>query len=147
MELEVLLSPDCTLCAVLGVSKTRLLQTVSELAVAKNPELQCSEVLSSLMAREKMGSTGLGNGIALPHGRIAELQQAIAILITCKPAIDFDAIDNQPVDIFFALLVPEEETEAHLATLSSVARKLSDKSVVKSLRSATTREQLLQVMI
>lgn len=146
MELSTLLRPDCTLCAVQGSSKKRILEIISELACTQISNFQCSEILGSLMAREKLGSTGLGNGIALPHGRLAGLEQAIAVLVTCTPAIAFDAIDNQPVDIFFALLVPEEQTEAHLSTLATVAAKLSDKATVKAMRSAGSTEQLLQAL-
>lgn len=147
MQLKTLLNPDCTLCAVQGSSKKRILEIISETAREQLEDFQCSEILGCLMAREKMGSTGLGNGIALPHGRLKGLKQAIAVLVTCTPAIEFDAIDNQPVDILFALLVPEDQAQAHLSTLATVATKFSDKATVKALRAATTKEQLLQVLI
>jgi PTS system nitrogen regulatory IIA component len=93
-----------------------------------------------------MGSTGIGNGIALPHGRIENLQNVTAILITCNPAIEFEAIDNQPVDIFFAILVPEEQAQGHLQTLATIATKLSDKKRIKLLRHATTSQQVFEAI-
>ena len=93
-----------------------------------------------------MGSTGIGNGIALPHGRLAGLESVIAIIVTSNPAINFDALDNQPVDIFFALLVPEEQTEGHLQTLATVAGKLSDKETVKAIRRATNSDDIIAAL-
>ena len=84
--------------------------------------------------------------IALPHGRLAGLERVTAIIVTSTPAINFDAIDDQPVDIFFALLVPEEQTEGHLQTLATVAGKLSDKSTVKAIRNAKTSDDILQAL-
>ena len=94
-----------------------------------------------------MGSTGIGDGIALPHGRIAGLSKPVAVAITCDPAIEFDAIDNQPVDIFFALLVPENENQNYLKVLSSVASKLNDKSVVEKLRTAQSDLALYEALV
>ena len=93
-----------------------------------------------------MGSTGIGNGIALPHGRLPGLEHVIAIIVTSNPAIDFDALDDQPVDIFFALLVPEEKTEGHLQTLATAAGKLSDKETVKAIRRASTSDDIITAL-
>jgi nitrogen PTS system EIIA component len=93
-----------------------------------------------------MGSTGIGNGIALPHGRIDGLSQTTAAVITCKPAVPFDAIDNKDVDIFFAIFVPSEQTEGHLQTLAMIAQKLSDKETVKALRNATENHTLYELL-
>lgn len=146
MEIQAIVSLDRTECAVQCYSKKRILEIISEIAAKNNAEIDQATVLNSLLARERMGSTGIGNGIALPHGRLAGLDKVIAIVVTTKPAVDFDAIDNQPVDIFFALLVPEEQTEGHLQTLASIASKLSDKDTVKAIRRATTNDEIIAAL-
>ncbi|MEN8849887.1 MAG: PTS sugar transporter subunit IIA, partial [Glaciecola sp.] len=102
-----------------------------------------ASILESLVHREKMGSTGIGGGIAIPHGRIVGLTKVTAVVLITDCAIDFDAIDQQPVDIFFALLVPHEEIEGHLQTLSSVATKLNNIDVVQQIRAAQTPEEVI----
>lgn len=147
MEIKDILSPDCTSCAVQGTSKKRIFEVISQVAAERLQNIDQATVLSSLLSREKMGSTGIGNGIALPHGRLQDLEKVIAILITCEPSIEFDAIDNVPVDIFFAILVPEDQAQGHLQTLATIATKLSDKDVVKSIRKAQTDEQLYEAIV
>lgn len=146
MEIKDILSPDCTSCAVKGSSKKRILQEISNLASAKLGNIDSMEVLSSLLCREKMGSTGIGNGIALPHGRLDHLDKTIAVAVTCAPAIEFDAIDDQKVDIFFAILVPKSQTEGHLQTLAMIATKLSDKQIIKHIRKAASNQELYELL-
>ena len=105
MRLLDILSEDCTLCAVPATSKKRLLEQLSAVAAHKITELNQQDLLDSLMLREKLGSTGIGNGIAIPHGRLSKSSQVIAVLITTEQAIEFDAIDKRPVDIFIGLFV------------------------------------------
>ena len=146
MEIKDILSPDCTRCAVQGTSKKRILEAISQIAANHLADIDQATVLSSLMCREKLGSTGIGGGIAIPHGRLNELEKVLAVMVTCKPAIEFDAIDNKPVDIFFALFVPENQAQGHLQTLATIAGKLSDKQTVKSLRAATGNQQLFEAI-
>jgi PTS system nitrogen regulatory IIA component len=146
MEISDILHPDCVLCAVQGTSKKRILELISQIANQHLIDIDQATILASLVSREKMGSTGIGGGIALPHGRLEGLERALAVLVTCQPAIEYDAIDNMPVDIFFAILVPENKAEKHLQTLSSIAAKLSDKDLLKQLRSADTPQKLFQVI-
>ena len=147
MEIKDILSPDCTSCAVQGTSKKRILEIISQVAAERIAGVDQTAILTSLLAREKMGSTGIGNGIALPHGRLQGLEKVISILITCKPSIAFDAIDNNPVDIFFAILVPEDQAQGHLQTLATIATKLSDKEVEKIMRKAESDEQLYAAIV
>jgi PTS system nitrogen regulatory IIA component len=146
MEIADILRPDCTLCAVQGSSKKKILELISLKASEFLPDIDQAVILSSLMGREKMGSTGIGGGIALPHGRLAELDKALAVLVTSESPIEFDAIDNAPVDIFFAILVPEAKASEHLGTLAAIAQKLNDKTTLASIRQATTSEQLYKVV-
>ncbi|AYA63307.1 MULTISPECIES: PTS IIA-like nitrogen regulatory protein PtsN [unclassified Alteromonas] len=146
MDIQAIVSLDRTECAVQCNSKKRILEIISGIAAKNNPDVDEATVLSSLLARERMGSTGIGNGIALPHGRLAGLEKVIAIVVTSTPAIDFDAIDNKPVDIFFTLLVPQEQTEGHLQTLAMVAGKLSDKETIKTIRKAQTSDDIIRAL-
>ena len=145
MELCTILRPECTTCATPG-SKKKVLELISDLAAAQYPTLSSQEIFESLVAREKMGSTGIGNGIAIPHGRLTDIDQPIAILIKCEEPIAFDAIDKQPVDILFALLVPADQCQQHLSTLSCMAEKLSDKQILKQLRKTHDETELYQVI-
>ncbi|GFD88398.1 PTS IIA-like nitrogen-regulatory protein PtsN [Tenacibaculum sp. KUL152] len=146
MDIQAIVSLDRTECAVQCNSKKRILEIIADIAAKNNAHIDQSTVLNSLLARERMGSTGIGNGIALPHGRLAGLDSVIAIVVTSTPAIDFDALDEKPVDIFFALLVPEEQTEGHLQTLATVAGKLSNKDTIKAIRRATTSDDIINAL-
>jgi PTS system nitrogen regulatory IIA component len=146
MIINDIISLDRTQCAVECHSKKRIFELISEIAVQQSPELDQTEVLMSLMTREKMGSTGIGHGIAIPHGKIKGLGNMIAVIVTSNEPIDFDAIDSKPVDIFFAILVPEEQTDQHLQALSGIARKLSDKDTVKAIRKATTKNEIVAAL-
>ena len=146
MDIQAIVSLDRTECAVQCNSKKRILEIIADIAAKQNENIDQATGLNSLMARERMGSTGIGNGIALPHGRLPGLEKVIAIVVTSTPAIDFDALDEKPVDIFFALLVPEEQTEGHLQTLATVAGKLSDKETIKAIRRATTSDDILSAL-
>lgn len=147
MEIKDILTPGCTVCAVQGTSKKRILETISDLASKQHEGLELDAVLTSLLCREKMGSTGIGNGIAIPHGRLAGIDKVIAVLITSDKAVSYDAIDNQPVDIFFAILVPEDQAQGHLQTLATIAKKLSDKDTLKKIRQASSDQALYEAIV
>ncbi len=146
MDIQSFLSLDCTECAVPVTSKKRVLEFISQVAAKKLTELSEQEILDALMHRERLGSTGIGNGIALPHGRLTNSTNTVAVLLTSENAINYDAIDNQPVNVFFALLVPEAECKAHLKSLAAVAEKLSDKAILKRIRAAQTNQELYQAI-
>lgn len=147
MYLKSNLSLDCTQCAVHYRSKKRILQYISELAHKKYPEIPAQDILDSLLSREKLGSTGIGNGIALPHGRLKGATKSVAIFLVTEQALDYDAIDNKSVDIFCALLIPEENSQEHLSTLSEIAQMLSDKPFVKKIRHSTSNEELFSLIM
>ncbi|PHR63400.1 MAG: PTS IIA-like nitrogen-regulatory protein PtsN [Idiomarina sp.] len=142
MDLSTLLSPDCTRCAVDGSSKKKVLELIGQMAAPRLSGTTSFDVFESLLNRERLGSTGIGMGVAIPHGRLASANKPVAILITLSSPIDFDAIDNQPVDIIFALLVPEDQHEQHLQTLASVAQRLNDKNCTRALRDAHSDQEL-----
>lgn len=146
MTLQNILTLDCTQCAVPTSSKKRLLEQICQLAANKLPDTSASDLLESLLNREKMGSTGIGNGIAIPHGRLDNTDQAIAVFITTKQAIDFDAIDNKPVDIFICLFVPKNSTQEHLNTLQSIAKLMSDRKTAKQVRKCVNKQEMFNLI-
>jgi PTS system nitrogen regulatory IIA component len=95
-----------------------------------------SLIFDSLFAREKLGSTGLGQGVAIPHGRIKGLKQAAGALIRLATPIPFDSPDGRPVTLLFVLLVPEQATEEHLQILSELAQRFSDRAFREALQDA-----------
>jgi nitrogen PTS system EIIA component len=146
MQLSDVLSLSCTKSAVQCSSKKRALEIISEIA-GEHTGIKSTDLFECMLSREKMGSTGIGNGIAIPHARMKETDSAVAILIQCEEPIDFDAIDNRPVDILFALLVPEDQCKEHLSTLSNMAARLNDKVVLKQLRKAESDKELYDIMV
>lgn len=147
MQLSELLSPDCTKCAVESASKKRLLETISQIVAPKLSGITRHDIFESLINRERLGSTGIGLGIAIPHGRLPNANHPVAVLLTLDEPIEFDSIDNQPVDIIFALLVPESEHENHLQTLAAVARRMNDKDCTRALRQADSDKTLYQLFV
>ncbi|WP_396587396.1 PTS IIA-like nitrogen regulatory protein PtsN [Bermanella sp. R86510] len=123
-------------------SKKRLMQHVSQFIANTIEDSDPNEIYERLIAREKLGSTGIGEGIAIPHSRIAECQDTIGALFVLDKPVDFDSIDRQPVDIVFVLLVPEEATEQHLQTLSMLAEQFSQSGFRNRLRDAQSSTEL-----
>ena len=145
MKLDSILSPGRTLCGAPGSSKKRVLENISQFICQDLSEFNPNQLFENLVAREKLGSTGLGNGIAIPHCRITQCQQIIGTLIKLDKAVDFDAIDNEPVDLLFVLLVPEQAHDEHLNVLATLAELFSNPSFCQQLRSADCSESLYRL--
>ena len=116
-------------------SKKRVFEQVG-LLFENNHQIARSQVFDSLFAREKLGSTGLGQGVAIPHGRVKGLKEALGALVRMKQTIPFDAPDAQPVALIFVLLVPDRATDVHLQILSELAQMFSDKTFRERLLAA-----------
>src|SRR5476651_2882430 len=119
-----------------STSKKRVFERVG-LLFENNQQVARSLVFDSLFARERLGSTGLGQGVAIPHGRIKGLREAVAAFVRLATPVPFDAPDGKPVNLMFVLLVPEQATEQHLQILSELAQMFSD----RELREQLTRTQ------
>jgi PTS system nitrogen regulatory IIA component len=146
MDIASLLSPTLVLCQHNSSSKKRILEEVSEHLSEQFPDMNANSIFSSLIAREKLGSTGIGNGIAIPHCRIPNCKNTIAMLITLDNSIDFDAIDNEKVDVICVLLVPEGANENHLKTLAKIAETFSNEHILEQVRNATNTQELLNAV-
>ncbi|MDD1013297.1 MULTISPECIES: PTS IIA-like nitrogen regulatory protein PtsN [Pseudomonas] len=147
IRLETILTPGRSLVNVPGGSKKRALEQIANLIGKEVPELDTQDVYEALIAREKLGSTGFGNGIAIPHCRLKGCESPVSALLHLEAPIDFDAIDGAPVDLLFVLLVPEAATDAHLELLRQIASMLDREDVRKKLRAATSNDALYQVVL
>lgn len=147
LELSHVLSADCTRNNVPCQSKKRALEIISELAAAQL-NLPHQVIFETILNRERMGSTGIGGGIAIPHGKLEEdTLRTIGVFIRLEHPIAFDAVDNQPVDLLFALLVPADQCKTHLHTLSQVAKRLADKTICRRLRAAQSDQELYDIIM
>lgn len=142
-----LITPERILPKVETASKKRALEALSQLIARDRPELSQQKVFESLIARERLGATGLGRGVALPHGRLENLGQVIGAFIRLEKGVDFDAIDKQPVDLLFALLVPVDSTDEHLQILATLAQMFGDMQLREQLRTTDSSTALFELLI
>ena len=145
MNIADLLAPDAVLAGLKAQSKKQLLQ---ELAARAHGLRRLSErrIFETLVERERLGTTGVGSGIAIPHGRMTEAKAITGIFVRLEHAIDYEAVDSQPVDLVFMLLAPENAGADHLKALARVSRLLRDKSVCEKLRTAKSPEALYAIL-
>jgi PTS system nitrogen regulatory IIA component len=146
MLISDLLSPERIRCDVQSSSKKRLLELISEELARNSDEFSKREIFESLCARERMGSTGLGKGVAIPHGRVKGSKNVEASFIRLKKPLPFDAVDGEPVDLLFCMAVPEDCSEDHLKLLAQVAELFSDPELLEELRAAENSGKLLQLL-
>ena len=130
MTISALLSPQKIFLDTEVTSKKKLLELMANI-VADRSQLAQSTIYNNLLNRERLGSTGLGRGIAVPHARVPDLEQTIGCFFRLKEPVNFESPDNQPVDLVFTIVIPEEATEEHLLILSSLARIFSQADVAR----------------
>ena len=149
MKITDVLTPAMTECNLPGGSKKRVLENLSIFITEQlgGDAEQTDTLFHSLVARERLGSTGIGDGIAIPHCRAPGFKRIHGCLIKLSKPVDFDAIDDEPVDLIFALVVPEEKNDEHLATLARVAALLKNESSRQSLRQCSSNEELFNTAI
>jgi len=146
-NLKQILAPQRTVSRAPGSSKKRLFETIAEIISRDQPALAYDLVLDRLTERENLGSTGLGQGIAIPHCRLAECPRPLGTLISLAEPVGFDAPDDQPVDLLFALLVPTEGHQEHLDILADIARRFSQGSFCQQLRAAPDDQALFEAAV
>lgn len=141
MPLKSLLKADLVFAKQDVVSKKRILESIADVAANR---LHCDKeaIYEALLGREKLGSTGIGNGIAIPHCRLESANHTAVVILSLQSAIDFDAVDKKPIDLVFALIVPPQECDAHLATLAEIAELAQSEKILNTLREAETNEAL-----
>ncbi|MEE3168580.1 MAG: PTS IIA-like nitrogen regulatory protein PtsN [Pseudomonadota bacterium] len=146
LTIDNILAPELTLCRVAASSKKRALEFIAEQINQQDNTLSETQIFNNLIARERLGSTGIGQGIAIPHCRLEGLDHVVGVLMTLEESVDFDAIDNQPVDLIFALIVPKEATSEHLELLSQLAEKFNERSFCDRLRQCQDARTLYERM-
>ena len=145
MKISDLLDKESVFSQTTCSSKKCALEKISKIA-AEKLEMDPQQLFNSLIAREKIGSTGVGLGIAIPHVKIDSSYPATAIFMQCCDGINYDSYDGNKVDILFAIFVPEDECEQYLAALSEISKKLLDKTYLRQLRNAENNEQLYELL-
>ena len=145
MNISDLLAPDAILPALKVQSKKQLLQELAARAhqIARLPERR---IFETLVERERLGTTGVGAGIAIPHGRMSEAGSITGVFARLETAIDYEAVDSQPVDLVFMLLAPEEAGADHLKALARVSRLLRNAATCEKLRAASSPEALYSIL-
>src|SRR5258708_5512468 len=145
MNISDLLNPGAVIGSLRAQGKKHLLQELAARAAYLTgvPERKICE---TLMERERLGSTGVGQGIAIPHGRLADIGEIVGVFAQLETPIDFDAVDNQPVDLVFMLLAPEGAGADHLKALARVSRLLRNQTATEKLRAAKSAEALYAML-
>lgn len=145
MLISDILTVDNVYCAKECSSKKNALEFISS-ELGQSFGCVSQEIFDSLITRERLGSTGLGKGIAIPHGRMKHSEETFACFLQLDEAIDFDAMDSKPVDLIFALLVPEESTQEHLQILGQLAELFANDDFSKKLRTSNKPEEIHQLL-
>ncbi|MCR3754598.1 MAG: phosphotransferase system enzyme IIA(Ntr) [Candidatus Westeberhardia cardiocondylae] len=146
IQINSILSIECTQGNIYCQNKKKALEIISELA-AKKLKITPNIIFNAILTREKMGSTGIGNGIAMPHGVIQNtLQEITGVFIRLAKPVFFDTIDNQPVDLLFALFISQKKCNKNLYILSLVAKHLTNNKLYRRLRSTQNNEKLYKII-
>lgn len=145
MNFAKLLKPEAVKVLTSASSKKRLLADIGELAESAY-NLKAGLVLECLLAREALGPTGVGHGVALPHARIEGLDEVVGVFVLLDKPVDFNAVDRQPVDIAFALFAPENAGVEHLKALALVSRTLREQSICTKLRANPNPSTLFAIL-
>lgn len=144
MGLSEFLSPEAVVFNLHASCKREALALLAEKA-ASLTGVPAAAIRQALMDREQLGSTGVGRGVAIPHGKIGGVGEIVGVFAKLDQPVDFEAVDDQPVDLVFVLLAPADATAAHLKALAKVSRLLRDERVREALRGAGSREALFAI--
>lgn len=145
MELSELLLPEAVVCTLRVKSKRRLLQEVAQTA-SDRFGLENDAVLASLLERESLGPTGVGHGVAIPHGRVEGIDRVGGMFFKLESPVDFDSVDRKPVDLVFLLLAPIDAGAEHLKALARVSRTLRAEEVCAKLRSTADAQAIYAIL-
>lgn len=147
MKISELLNPLAIVADLQARDKNRALSELTDALIASDPSLDRDDVIEVLQEREKLGSTGIGDGVAIPHGKLAGIPELMLAFGKSKAGVDFESMDGQPAHLFFLLVAPEESVGVHLKTLARISKLLKDAAVRQKLLDATDREAIYQVIL
>jgi PTS system nitrogen regulatory IIA component len=145
MTLDALIDKQSVLANLKAPNKKQLLLELSQ-ALANRVAIDYRVIFETLLKREKLGSTGIGQGIAIPHGKVATLERVYGLFARLSAPVDFESVDGQPVDLVFVLLAPEHAGADHLKALAKISRLLRDPAVVAKLRGTEDAEGLYAIL-
>ncbi len=146
MDIFNLLNQERTLAHTDASSKKKVLEKLSHVLSKDIDNYSQEQIFDSLIQRERLGSTGLGSGVALPHCRLTGLSEACAAMVTLDSSVDFDSPDSEGVDIIFGLVVPDDSDKEHLETLAQLARLFSDLKLCQQIRKASSNQDILDLI-
>lgn len=146
-KIAELLTPARCLCKVEGGGKKRLFEIIAHVLGSEQSDFHPEDLVAGMLAREKLGSTALGGGIAIPHCRLADCEVASGVLLTLDSEAEFDAPDDEAVDLIFALVVPNEATDEHLNILADLARLFSGQPFREALRACRSPESMYNTVL
>lgn len=149
MKISDVLTPSLTVCELPGSSKKRVLENISQLFAEQlgGGQEQCDALFHNFLSRERLGSTGMGTGVAIPHCRTEGVKKIYGCLAKLANPVDFDGIDDKPVDLLFALVVPEEKNAEHLSTLARIAHIMKSDHSREKLRNCYSNQELFDTVI
>ncbi len=147
MKISELLNPEAIVADLQAVDKNRALAELTDALVASRSGLNRDQVIQVLQEREKLGSTGIGDGVAIPHGKLGGLPELMLAFGRSRSGVDFESMDGQPAHLFFLLVAPEESVGVHLKTLARISKLLKDNSVRQKLLEATDQKAIYQVIL
>ena len=129
-----------------AASKKKILELIAEEFSTKVPTINSAELFDAFITRERLGTTGLGKGIAIPHCRFKSCPEPTGLFLRMEHPVDYDAVDRQPVDLVFALIVPDGDNQEHLQILQSLAECFHSDTLVTKLRQATSESALYEIL-
>jgi nitrogen PTS system EIIA component len=147
MRLEQLLKPEYLNTNLQAKNKTEALAELSEIVMKGSLKLNKSKIYDVLLQREKLGSTGIGDGVAIPHGKIGDLEELIVAFGRSKDGVEFDSIDGKPVHLFFLLLAPENCTGRHLKTLARISKMSKAANFRRNLMEAKSNTDIYKIIV
>lgn len=130
-----------------ATSKKRVIENLSRMLAANTSAATAEKIFQVLLERERLGSTGLGKGVAIPHARVPDLTHTVAAMLTLETPVEFEAADGNPIDIAFGLLVPEDDTEHHLQHLSRLVTLFRDEEICNRIRQAASADAIFELLL
>lgn len=146
MRLDEYLDPDLVLPSLQATTKSEVLREMTGAIAARHPHLDADLALSVLLDREGLGTTGIGDGVAIPHGKLPALSNIIVLVGRSLHGVDFEALDFKPCNIFFLVLAPEQMTGIHLRILAHISRLIKDDSFRRDFFEAADRDALYRLL-
>lgn len=147
MKISELLNPQAIVADLRSKDKNRVLAELTDALMSCEPSLNRDAVIAVLQEREKLGSTGIGDGVAIPHGKLAGIPELKLVFGRSQTGVDFDSMDGQPAYLFFLLVAPEESVGIHLKTLARISKLLKDSVVRKKLLDAVDQQEIYQIIL